>query len=179
MFGADDQVGVAYAYCSSLRSPREASVDVLASLLDQLLQGKETLPGFVGSFYSGHMNNKSRPSFQELLDAVSSAISCYSRVFIIFDGLDDFGVDFPDRQRLLNGLFQLQKNRGINFLASLRTALETFLASNGLYQWNGITCFMDGALEDVRTYVNVHQEELGSSAELALRNSIQNAIGGV
>jgi hypothetical protein len=73
--------GVAYLSCSSRRQREQKPVDLLASLLKQLVQQQAPTPESVKSLYVLHRNKRTRPSFEEILKALHSVMAYFFKDF--------------------------------------------------------------------------------------------------
>ena len=120
-FGNDDSVGIAYIYCNFRRHQEQKAVDLLASLLKQFVQKSPSVPQSLRRLYEYYRSKPSRPSFDELLQALQSIIPEYSKAFIVIDALDECQDADGGRKRLLAGLFSLQAQTGACLLATSRS----------------------------------------------------------
>jgi Cdc6-like AAA superfamily ATPase len=99
---------VAYAYCSYKRQHEQTLVNLLATLLRQLLQEQPNLPTAFQSLYQRHFHKNTRPSVEELRILLHSVTEAYSKVSIVVDALDECTNDDRTRDSLLSELFLLQ-----------------------------------------------------------------------
>jgi Cdc6-like AAA superfamily ATPase len=120
-FQNDASVGIAYIYCNFRRNQDQKAADLLASLLKQFSQGLGSVPQSLRRLYDSHQAQRTRPSFQEILQTLESVVSEYSRSFVIIDALDECQDTDGDRKRLLAGLFSLQANTRLCILATSRS----------------------------------------------------------
>jgi len=125
-FQGSSDIGLAYVYCNFRRQDQKAE-DLLLSLLRQLSENLPSgLPAAVEELYrqnAGSVNKpKTRPSAGEIIRALLSVASSYSRVFVVVDALDECSATDESRTRptLLQGLLDLQKHGGINLFATSR-----------------------------------------------------------
>lgn len=93
----DNSVGTAYLYCNFRRQDEQKPVDLLASLLKQLLSEKPNMPVSMRRLYEYHMNKQTRPSFDEISKELHSVVAPYSKCFIIVDALDECQVSNGSR----------------------------------------------------------------------------------
>ena len=117
-FQAGGDIGVAFLYCNYKRKQEQTFENLLASLLQQLVQERHILPDEVKSLYKCHVDRKTRPSSKEFITALETVISSYSRVFIIIDALDECAS--TDRQQLLKEVFSFQNQAQVNIFATSR-----------------------------------------------------------
>ncbi|KAI1135672.1 hypothetical protein F5Y05DRAFT_167876 [Hypoxylon sp. FL0543] len=151
----DPNVGIAYLYFNFRRQTEQKVIDLESSLLKQLAQSQPSLPGAVKDLYNRHKQRRSRPSEDELLEALRSITTLYSRVFIIVDALDE--CETSQREKLLSGLFDLQEEQGVNILATSRFIPEIvgrFTSCKSLE--------IRASEEDVRIYLEGHMKQLPS-----------------
>jgi Cdc6-like AAA superfamily ATPase len=119
-FRNDAGVGIAYVYCNFRRHQEQKAVDLLASLLKQFSQGLIYVPQSLRRLYESHHSQRTRPSSDEISQALQSVVSEYTRAFIIIDALDECQDSGGNRKRFLAGLFGLQVKTGACLLASSR-----------------------------------------------------------
>ncbi|KAF5585334.1 purine and uridine phosphorylase [Fusarium subglutinans] len=116
LFAERSDVGIAYVYCNFRRQKEQTVIELLASVLKQLLQTMPTLPE---SFESLHRAG-SRPS----LEVVSRTLLCvaerFSRVFVVIDALDECRTTDGTGAKFLNKIFDLQSKCQINIFATSR-----------------------------------------------------------
>jgi len=101
-FRNDDSVGIAYVYCDFRR--RQNPQDLIMSLLKQLTQGQPFLPESVKSLYGKHAKRETRPSFDEISEAIQSLAATYERVFLVVDALDECRTNAGSWSKLLTDL---------------------------------------------------------------------------
>ena len=88
-FQNDLGIGIAYLYCNFRRQKKQKANDLLASLLKQLSQERPSLPDTLKDLYNRHNAKRTRPSFEEISNALDIVAAMYSRIFIIVDALDE------------------------------------------------------------------------------------------
>ncbi|KUL92164.1 hypothetical protein ZTR_02447 [Talaromyces verruculosus] len=119
-FHADPDVGIAYIYCNFQSTPDLDIHEILASLVKQLIQRQSELPKTVIDMYRNYRKKNTRPRTDELASSLRSVASDLSTTFIIVDALDECATDYGLREKLLQGIFTLQAQCNINFLATSR-----------------------------------------------------------
>jgi hypothetical protein len=112
-FQNDPRIRIAYPYCNFRRRDEQKAKDLLASLLNQLSQGRSSLPDNIKAFYNHHKDKRTRPSFNEISRTLQSVATMYSRAFIIVDVLDECQVSDGCRSRFLSEIFNLQAKVGV------------------------------------------------------------------
>jgi hypothetical protein len=120
MFQNDASIGIAYVYCNFRRQHDQKPVDLLSSLLKQLIQERSLMPEKVNSLYQRHKDKRTRPSLDEILQTLHSAVADYSRIFIIIDALDECQVSDRGGKRFLTELFNFQTKTTANLFVTSR-----------------------------------------------------------
>lgn len=118
------KTGIVYIYCESGRQNEQKIDDLLASILKQLTQCLSHLPDVIEKLYSTHTAPRTRPSLEDISEALQAVITMYLRVFVVVDGLDECQTFEGCRARLLSELFKLQTKHGINIFATSRMIPE-------------------------------------------------------
>jgi hypothetical protein len=156
-FGNDKSIGIAYLYCNFRRRDEQKINDLLASLLKQLAQGLNPLPDAVKSLYGKHINTRTRPTLDELSQALEAVAALYTRAFIIVDALDECLITGSYRSDFLSRVFDVKEKSGSNLFMTSRHIPEITEI------FNGHTLLEIRALEsDVRRYVDGHISNLPS-----------------
>ncbi|KFZ17293.1 hypothetical protein V501_01823 [Pseudogymnoascus sp. VKM F-4519 (FW-2642)] len=179
-FGNDKNIGIAYLYCNFRRRDEQKINDLLASLLKQLAQGLNPLPDAVKSLYGKHINIRTRPTLDELSQALQAVAALYTKVFIIVDALDECLMTGSHRSNFLSRIFDVQGKSGSNLFMTSRHIPEI------IEIFSGHTLLEIRALEsDVRRYVDGNISNLPSfvrrSPELQeeVKTEIVKAVDGI
>lgn len=169
----DQNVGLAYLYCSFLRQSEQRTEDLLQSLLKQLVQGRSSLPDSAGFLYEYYQKKRTRPSLNEISRALQSVAAMYSRVFIIIDALDECRTSDGRGSRLLSEIFTLQSRCGVNIFATSRFIPEIMEKFTG-----SISLEIRASKQDVRSYIDGHISRLPSfvGRDLDLQEEIKVRI---
>ena len=120
-YGNDNSVGIAYVYCNFRRHQEQKTIDILASILKQFAQTLPSAPQSLKRLYQIHRSKGTRPLFEEVMQALQSVISKYSKAFIVVDALDECRDADGSRKQLLQGLFNLQAKIGASLFATSRS----------------------------------------------------------
>lgn len=128
----------------------------MASLLKQLVQQLPKMPPTIRSLYRRHKNNQTRPSLDEIVQALQAVIDSREQVYMVVDALDEYSKTAGDLTNFLNGIFQLQSERNINILATSRPNIA-----------------------GVRRYFNSGMELEISAREEDVRQVLENAMPGM
>lgn len=116
----DACVGTAYIYCNYQRRDDQTSDSLLCSLLKQLAEQLPSLPPEVRNLYEEHRTRRTRPLCEDILTALHSVATQYSRVYIIVDALDECQEANNCRTRFISGISRLQATCGANVFATSR-----------------------------------------------------------
>ena len=154
-FENDGSIGIAYLYCNFRQQQDQKPVDLLASILGQLVQRQPSVPNSIKTLYERCQDKRMRPSFDEISKVLQSIMTSYSRTFIVIDALDECGTADGGCRKFLSAIFNLQ--------AKTRTSL--FATSRFI---PGITEQFTGSLSleirandgDVRRYLDGHMSQL-------------------
>lgn len=173
MYQHDTSVGIAYLYFNFKRHREENARDIFASLLKQLCPQRPPLPDTIKSLHEKHLRHKDQPTFKEIFETLQSVVGLYSRVFILVDALDECRVDDGTRMKLLDHIFKLQNDCGINFFATSRHIPEIECRFTG-----SISHEVRATDPDMRAYVNARMPTLGAfvQRDLNLQEEIVDAI---
>ncbi|KAI1414517.1 ankyrin repeat-containing domain protein [Hypoxylon sp. FL1857] len=153
----DPRIGVAYLYCNFRRHSEQNATNLKTDLLKQLAQSQSPFPEALKKLYDQHKRTKTRPSDDEIMNTLQLVASLYSRVFIVVDALDECQTADGCRAKLLFGLFDLQRQHGVNILVTSRFIPEIVSRFIGCPSLE-----IRATKEDVRTYLEGHVEELPS-----------------
>jgi len=118
----DEKVATLCMFCNYKERNEQTVINLIASLLKQLVQQRGTVSENVRTLYDKHVDRNARPTQSEFEKALQSEIAYYSKVFIVVDALDECpevtvdgdephaGKD-PIRANLLWSLRSLNKTR--------------------------------------------------------------------
>ncbi|KAL4942968.1 hypothetical protein BDV06DRAFT_221659 [Aspergillus oleicola] len=121
--GQHRKVGIAFLYCSYERQDNQSCEDLLRSLLSQLTLEQEVLPPRIRHLYDWHHQGRGRPSKQEIVKELHSAVNDYSTVFVLIDALDECKDD-TTRRSLLAEMAQLQQTSDIRLMLTSRPSIS-------------------------------------------------------
>ena len=165
-------VGIAYLYCNFRQQQQQKPEDLLLSLLKQLVQKRASVPESLKTLHECHNRERTRPSFNEILEALKSVAAQYSRALIIVDALDECGISDSERQKFLLAIFNLQDKTEANLFATSRIN-------------DNIAKLFEGALsiqirardDDVKSYLDGQISLLPSDiVDDALRGTIRGKV---
>ena len=119
----DDKTGRAFLYCIYKRQENQKVDDLLASLLGQLAVWQSIVPESICELYDKYRRGeKSRPSRNEIREALCSIIKTYSRTFIIIDAMDECKTDHI-RNELLSEVYKLQEVSDTRLMVTFRPSV--------------------------------------------------------
>lgn len=113
-------VGIAYIFCNFRRSHEQKPIDLLLSLLKQLIQGLPSILQSIQQLYEQHRRNRTRPLLDEISQALQSIVRGYSKTFILIDALDECPVPDGGRNQFIAELCSLQLTSTANFFVTSR-----------------------------------------------------------
>jgi Cdc6-like AAA superfamily ATPase len=124
LLGSDSDVGIAYLYCNFRQQHEQKSIDLIMSLLKQLVRQRPSLLNVVKSFYDIHKPKHTRPSFDEFLKVFQDVAASYSRTFIIVDALDECQISHEGRGMFMQEIFNIQSKLRVNIFVTSRFIQE-------------------------------------------------------
>jgi hypothetical protein len=179
-FCDDENVGIAYLYCSFRRQGEQEIDNLLLNLLRQLAESQPSLPDSIKDLYSQYKTKHIRPSVDEISRSLQSVVNSYSRVFIIIDALDECQVSNGTRMKFLSEILTLQTEYRANLFTTSRSIpdiTERFREA--------ITLEVRANSDDVRSYLDSHISQLPGfvirSPELQeeIKSKIVDSVGGM
>lgn len=96
--------GLAYIYFDYIEKNRQRLVDIMGSLIKQLSTQALSFPDEIRELYSNSQRERRRPNLEELYRVFLTICATFSRVFLVFDALDEWDQD--DGRVYLLTLFQ-------------------------------------------------------------------------
>jgi predicted ATPase len=166
-FQNDIDIGIAYVYCDYRQRHGRRPIDLLRSLLGQLVQKRPSMPESMQHLYQRNNDIRALPSLKEISGVLHSVVANFSRVFIIIDALDEYQASDGDRMRLLSEIFSLQAKAGVNLVATSRFIPEV------MKEFEGSTVLEIRAKdEDVLRYV----DKWMSQSTISNRPDLQDTI---
>lgn len=172
-FENDSSVGVAYLYCNYKRGHEQKFDDLLLNLLKQLAQRRRVIPSGLRALYDKYQGRSDRPSSDDVLEALKSVISGFSKVFFIIDALDECQVKDECQTKFIAKLLDLQSNHGASIFATSRFIPEITTAFRSVPSLE-----IRASPEDVRRYLDGHMTRLPKcvAKSLELQEKIKSTI---
>ena len=118
---SSNSVGVAYLFCSYKSQFDQSAPNLFAAILKQLVRGRADLAGPVRNMYDHHFKRSSKPSLDELTQALKTVCSGYSSTHIIVDALDECPNTDGARSCLVDELRKLQASSNVRLLSTSRS----------------------------------------------------------
>ncbi|KAI1192144.1 hypothetical protein F5B17DRAFT_437029 [Nemania serpens] len=117
-------IAVCYIYCNYKRKDEQTVENLLSSLLKQLAQNQPFIPQSLKELYDRHTKG-TKPSYDEISNALESVALQSLRVYIIVDALDECQDLGGCRTKFLSAIFKLQgRSNRVNILATSRKIPE-------------------------------------------------------
>jgi hypothetical protein len=156
-FRNDSSVGIAYIYCNFRRQHEQKPTDLIMSLLKQLIQRRPSVLKGINALYKRHNDERTRPSYDEISNALQSVLTNYKRIFIIIDALDECQASDGSRRKFLSEVSNHQAKMGVSLFATSRSILDI----TNMFQ--GVTSLeIRASYEDVQIYLSGHMSRLPS-----------------
>ncbi|KAF4880492.1 Vegetative incompatibility protein HET-E-1 [Colletotrichum siamense] len=181
-FGQDPTVGIAYVFCNFRRHDQQKPRDLLASILKQLYWAIPTGLNDVEQAYERHESPKDHTpmSMPEIIACLRSVMSCFDKVYILADALDEFRADegYPDQ--LLKTVLGLSKSANVNIFATSRhiPEIESHFEDAPSVEIRAtdedVTKFLDGHMYKLPQAVRKSKELQGE-----IKHSIVQAVQGM
>jgi hypothetical protein len=112
-------IGVAFIYCNYKEKTNQTAVNLVASLLKQLVQAQSVIPSKLRWLYEQHIGRNTRPTLVECSELLHMELAAYSKVFIIVDALDECDETSGARRDLITRLLRLPPNVSLMINTSL------------------------------------------------------------
>jgi hypothetical protein len=162
-------VGVAYVYCNYQRKHEQNLENLMSSLLKQLTQTMPSLPKNVEDLYQRHIKNRTRPSLDEITEALRGVAATYSKIFVLIDALDECETSNGCQRRFISEALSLQSTTGANvfatsrFIPEIRNNFDRRPSIEIRATDQDVKKYLDGRLEGLSTCVSRNpdlQEEI-------------------
>ena len=111
---------VAYIYNDYKEHEAHSAVNLVGSLLQQVLQRKRIVSDEMISLHNEHTHKRTRPTVNELSRILSTELQSFSDVFIIIDAMDECDQANGVRERLLAELLGLQEHASTRLMITSR-----------------------------------------------------------
>ncbi|PTB62782.1 hypothetical protein BBK36DRAFT_1172080 [Trichoderma citrinoviride] len=146
-------IGLAYIYCNFKRQDEQGIEGLIASLVKQLSRKRPCLPDIIRNLHEKHEKEKTRPSLDELMKALRSIATMYSKLIIVIDALDEC-VAFS-RSRLLLYISSLRTRASVSLFTTSRHIPDIEKEFEGSLRREVLA-----SEEDLHRYIEAHMEYL-------------------
>jgi Cdc6-like AAA superfamily ATPase len=164
--------GLAYIYCTY--NERHTARDLIALILQQLSSQLPAIPQKVKELYTAHKVHRPSLQMNDLRSALISVLSCFPKVLIVIDAIDECQDD-KNRAELLEAVSELKPHA--NILVTSRHSGTIANASEG-----DVWLQIEASTTDIEMYVGseIQMRDFGLSDKLAgdpiLRSRIVNEV---
>jgi Cdc6-like AAA superfamily ATPase len=111
--------GTAYVYCNYKAQEEQDVSSMLAAILKQLVSGRPPAVEHIERLHQKHANRGTKPSLEEIINALRDVLAHYPYVFVIIDALDE--CQSATRRQLLAKLRDLQAGRDVRLMVTARS----------------------------------------------------------
>ena len=149
-----------YIYCDYGKQEEQTAINLIESMMKQLLQHQDAIPEKIQQAYQDHRENGTRPRLEEVLEMTASSMAPLSQIFLIVDALDELGNTGKVRQSFIQHLRQLQDLHHFNLMTTSREI------PNLVLDFQQPRCIdLRANPGDIRKYVQGHIGNLSSCVE--------------
>lgn len=165
LYEAEEDVAIAYIYCSFQRKSEQRLANLLASLVGQLAN-QENGPLYTGLeiLHNRHARKKTRPTVSELSILLDELVRRFKKTIFIVDALDEcYDFHGSARREVLSELRKLQSDHAsVYFFATSRNIPDvlsefektTHLSLEIRATDEDIERFLDAKMPDLRSFVH-------------------------
>ncbi|KAI9673848.1 MAG: hypothetical protein M1822_009584 [Bathelium mastoideum] len=168
-----NSVGISYLFCSYKAQFDQSAYNLLAALLKQLLQARPDLAAAVDELHNRHSKLGTKPSLDELMQALGKLCLSYSTTYMVIDALDECSNTNSGRSHLIQKLRELQAGGNVRLLFTSRFIPE-------VTEWfqSDLRLEVRASEEDVRRFVAGQISRLPNCIQCSeeLKNDVQNKI---
>ncbi|KAF6222494.1 hypothetical protein HO173_013402 [Letharia columbiana] len=173
-----DKISVVCIYSDYRKQHEQTPVNLIASILKQLLQHQTSIPEDIRRCYRHHAYSGTCPNAKEIYTLLQSTISGVSEVYIVADAVDELSIQV--RQPLLSNLCALQEIHTLNMMVTSR-----FIPQISRELRDPMCLEIRTNDEDVRRYVQGHLNDLARCVmgnpqlQESIVDSIVNVVDGM
>jgi hypothetical protein len=106
----EQDISIAFIYCNYKEKEDQTTVNLMASLIQHLLQRRPVIPGHLLLLYNRHNRKKTRLTLAECSELLRMELNACSRAFIVVDALDKCDETSGTRRDLISQLLRLPPN---------------------------------------------------------------------
>ncbi|KAJ7591839.1 ankyrin repeat-containing domain protein [Mycena floridula] len=128
-------VGVAYIFCDYRQSSIQGAIDVIGSVLRQLLINSKEIPGSLHSIHNCYKAVPPQPrTLHDFTTALEAQIQLYSHVYLVIDALDESSSE--TRDELIKTVRHLAKSGHLHVLVTSRQTIgDKFVNDSQIHIW--------------------------------------------
>lgn len=162
--------GVAYIYFHYREREHQKPIHILASLVKQLATQIEALPVEIETLHDKLEGSRRKPKFEELYTALVATFKSFSRVFLVFDALDE--CHQSNQRRELLPFFHRMEKSGANIFITSRQYPEDIRES-----FRDVPKIeISARKEDIEAHIRYKIEENGRAKRLIQQAQCQDKI---
>ena len=135
-------------YCSHNEQADQTPVNIIASMLKQIIQGGHPVHSSLSNLYKQYGLRSTRPSLGEMSEIVRQEFGLYKQVFVILDALDECQESNGHRSRLIE---ELQKLPGVKMMITSRPHVDIVGAFEMLSGLRSVPA--------MKTFINISMRE--------------------
>jgi hypothetical protein len=169
-------VAIAYIYCDYGNDVEHTPLNLLGSILKQLVYSGPDVSRVVKDVYHNRIKKNARMKLTEVSSLLHIEAARYSRVYVIVDALDECSDRNGVRRTLLESLLHLRETSAVNLMVTSRfipAIEERFSSMTSMTRLD-----IRAQDEDVASYVSASMQDLTQCVEgnLPLQDAIVTAI---
>lgn len=116
-----NDVAVCYFYFSGMRAEVQSIDHAVRAMLWQLVHNMPTIPKPVVDLLERHETEGTRPATDEVREAFCAVASCFSRLFVVIDALNEYRSPDDCQEDILSLILGLQVETGANMFLTSRS----------------------------------------------------------
>ena len=168
-------------YCDYKEFNQQSTAKYLASLLQQLIIQRGSLPAHIKTMYETNSKKHIAPTFPELLDLLQREMLEFSRAYIVIDALDECTELNGIRDQLLEGVLQLPESTSVlitsRYIPGIDIYLQDALRLDVKAHEDDLQLFVRNRLAKEKTWAR--RVRLDASLQIKTANSIVERAGGM
>ena len=102
-----EDVGIAFVYCNYNEKGDQTVTNLIASLLQQLIQRHPIVPNKIRTLYEQHICKRTRPTLAEYSELLRLELTSCPRAFVVVDALDECDDSSGTRSSFIADLLKL------------------------------------------------------------------------
>ena len=117
----DTSSAIVYVYCS-YQDPEHTALNLIASVLRQLVRHHAEIPERVQQMYRSHLATSTRPILEELLVELKLISQAFTDVYVVIDALDECSEDMENKGNFLEAIQGLEGH--VRMIVTSRTTVN-------------------------------------------------------